>query len=242
MLLSCRGRPSLPVGKIVAVGRNYADHVREMAPGASRSAPLVPDAEPILFLKPASALVVCDGATASEVELPPFSRLVHHEVELVVRVGRGGRRFTRDEAFASVDALAVGLDLTARDLQNAAKRQGDPWSVAKGFDQSAPLSPLVPFDAATERERLAALELTLAVNGTVRQRGCTADLITPVVELVAFVSSRFRLEPGDLLFTGTPAGVGPLLAGDEAVAELRVRGASGASLTRLAIRCVAPKT
>jgi len=224
--LGCAGRATLPVGKVVAVGRNYADHAREMG-HATR------DEEPLLFLKPASALVPGGG----EVELPAFSAKVHHEVELVVRVARDGRRFSVAEAAAAIDAVAVGLDLTARDLQERAKQRGDPWAVAKGFDQSAPLSPLVALD---RPERLRALALSLTVNGVVRQRGRTAEMITPVAELVAFVSTRFRLEAGDLLFTGTPAGVGPLARGDVAVAELRDDDAAAAArppVAALTIRC-----
>jgi len=232
--LACPGRATLPVGKIVAVGRNYADHAREMGHAAR-------DEEPLLFLKPPSALVPGGG----EVELPSFSANVHHEVELVVRIARDGRRWRATEAAGAIDAIAVGLDLTARDLQERAKKRGDPWAVAKGFDSSAPLSALVALDRAS---RLRALALTLAVNGVVRQRGRTADLVTPVVELVAFVSTRFRLEAGDLLFTGTPAGVGPLVKGDVAVAELReddgngdaagvAAGAARPPLATLEIRC-----
>ncbi len=223
--LACPGRPTLPVGKIVAVGRNYADHAREMGHAAG-------DAEPILFLKPASALVPGGGA----IELPRFSAEVHHEVELVVRIGRDGRSLDRTQAAAAIDAIAVGLDLTARDLQRRAKAAGDPWAVAKGFDQSAPLSPLVALD---DPARLAALALELQVNGARRQHGCTARLLTPVVELVQFVSSRFRLEAGDLLFTGTPSGVGPLHRGDVALATLHADAIreGAAPLARLEIEC-----
>jgi len=221
--LACPGRPTLAVGKIVAVGRNYADHVREMggAPAAG--------VEPILFLKPPSALVLGAGSQGRcEVELPSFSAQVHHEVELVVRVGRPLRRADASAALAAIDAIAVGLDLTARDLQSRARERGEPWSVAKGFDGSAPLSPLValePKDAKDAAARLAELEVALAVNGASRQRGRVPDMTTPVPQLLAFVSSRFRLEPGDLVFTGTPAGVGPVVAGDVAVAELRAKAA-----------------
>ena len=242
--LACPGRPRLPVGKIVAVGRNYAEHVREMRE-MSGSVGVGARAEPVLFLKPPSALVPGEGPDGRcEVALPSFSRLVHHEVELVVRVGRGGRRFNPAEARAAIDALAVGLDLTARDLQNQAKERGDPWAIAKGFDGSAPISPLVPVDAEPQGAaggpgRLGRLELELSVNGALRQRGSTADLLLPVAELVAFVSSRFRLEPGDLVFTGTPAGVGPLVAGDVAIATVKDAG-SAMPLARLEVRCVPP--
>lgn len=235
--LPCAGRPTLAVGKIVAVGRNFADHVREMG-GTPAAA-----ADPVLFLKPPSALLLGAGAEGRcDVELPPFSRLVHHEVELVVRIGRDGRRLDRDAARAAIDAFAVGLDLTARDLQARAKERGEPWTVAKGFDGAAPLSPLVALDPPRPGgapDRLARLELALAVNGVERQRGRTADLLFPVPELVAWISARMRLEAGDLIFTGTPAGVGLLQPGDVAVATLAEAGGGG-TLARLEVRCRAP--
>ncbi|MBM4015447.1 MAG: fumarylacetoacetate hydrolase family protein [Planctomycetes bacterium] len=223
--LACPGRPTLPVGKIVAVGRNFADHAREMGHAA-------PDAEPLLFLKPSSALVPGGGL----IELPEFSDEIDHEVELVVRIGRDGRRLDRAQAAAAIDAIAVGLDLTARDLQRRAKAAGDPWAVAKGFDQSAPLSALIALDDAA---RLAALAVELRVNGELRQQGATAAMITPVIDLVRFASHRFRLEAGDLIFTGTPAGVGRLRRGDRALATLRdVDAATGAApCATLAIEC-----
>lgn len=219
----CPRRPTLAVGKIVAVGRNYADHVREMGGGAADP--------PVLFLKPSSALVAGGGTIA----LPDFSNEVHHEVELVLRVGRGGTRLAADEAARAVDACGVGLDLTARDLQSEARKRGEPWAVAKGFDGSAPLSALVPVD---DVRALAGLELQLSVNGVPRQHGSVAQMILSLAELVAFVSTRFRLEPGDLLFTGTPAGVGPVRAGDVAVATLGLAGAL--PIARLDVRFVAP--
>jgi len=227
--LSCAGRPTLPVGKIVAVGRNYADHVREMGGAATV-------VEPVLFLKPPSALVLgAPPAGRCEVELPPFSSQIQHEVELVVRIGAPARRVGPAAALAAVDAIAIGIDLTARDLQTRAKERGEPWSVAKGFDGSAPLSPLVALEPAGAAARLAGLELLLSVNGRERQRGSTAAMLMAVPELVAFVSSRFRLEPGDLVFTGTPAGVGPVVVGD------RLNGRI-AGLTSLAIDIVAAES
>jgi 2-keto-4-pentenoate hydratase/2-oxohepta-3-ene-1,7-dioic acid hydratase in catechol pathway len=220
----CAGRPLLAVGKIVAVGRNYADHVREMGGGTADP--------PVLFLKPPSALVPGGGTIA----LPPFSREVHHEVELVVRVATGGERLAPAEAARAIDACAVGLDLTARDLQSEARKRGEPWAVAKGFDGSAPLSELVAVD---DVAALGDLELALTVNDVPRQLGHVARMLLPLPELVAFVSSRFRLEPGDLIFTGTPAGVGPVHAGDVVVATLGTNGAP--PLARLEVRFVAPR-
>ena len=224
---------ALPVSKIVAVGRNYADHAREM--GATPAAIAQGAAEPILFLKPPSALVACGRGETVDVELPSFSRMIHHEVELVLQIGRRARRIAASDADSVIAAVTVGLDLTARDLQAAARKAGDPWCVAKGFDQSAPIGPLVALREVGDVAALGRLTLSLAVNGTQRQRGSTADLLTPIPELVAFISSRFTLEPGDLLFTGTPAGVGPLVAGD--LADARLTTADGRELAALSIRC-----
>ena len=222
---SCPGRPTLPVGKIVAVGRNYADHAREMGNAAADP--------PVLFLKPPSALVAGGGA----ITLPSFSREVHHEVELVVRIGSGGARLSPAAAARAVDACAVGIDLTARDLQSEAKKRGEPWAVAKGFDGSAPVSSFVPVDDPAE---LSAWELALAVNGVARQRGGIAQMTLPLPELVAFVSSRFRLVAGDLIFTGTPAGVGAVRAGDGVVATLGPADAAAPRKARLEVRFTAP--
>jgi 5-carboxymethyl-2-hydroxymuconate isomerase len=195
----------LRVGKILAVGRNYAEHNAEM--GNARSVP------PVLFLKPPSA-VVHDGGVVS---LPLGLGQVHHEVELVVAIGRSGRAIPEDAAMEHVLGYAVGLDLTLRDLQAEAKKKGEPWDLAKGFDGSAPVSHVVP------RERVldvTALSLTLDVNGVRRQEGSVSEMLYGVAALVAYASRWITLERGDLLFTGTPSGVGPLVAGDSVVARL----------------------
>jgi len=195
----------LRVGKILAVGRNYADHNAEMG-----NAPSVP---PVLFLKPPSALVH-DGGT---VILPTGMGAVHHEVELVVAIGRTGRAIPESAALDHVLGYAVGLDLTLRDVQNEAKKKGEPWDLAKGFDGSAPVSQVVPREHAGDVTNLA---LTLDVNGVRKQAGSTAQMLHGVAALVAYASRWITLERGDLLFTGTPSGVGPLVAGDKVVARL----------------------
>lgn len=202
---SVAGGVTRPLGKILCVGRNYGEHAREMG------AP-VPE-EPFFFLKPVTSWL---DAPAS-IRLPRFSREVHHEVEMVVRVGAMLRDATPAEAEAAVDAVAVGLDLTARDVQAKAKAAGLPWTLAKGFDGAAPVGVFVPVRAAAE---LADLELALEVNGLTRQRARTSAMIHSVPALLAFLSARMTLEPGDLLFTGTPAGVQPLVAGDALLASL----------------------
>jgi 2-keto-4-pentenoate hydratase/2-oxohepta-3-ene-1,7-dioic acid hydratase in catechol pathway len=205
---------TLPIGKLLCIGRNYAEHASEMQSN-------VPD-EPMVFLKPASA-VVRDGA---EVRLPPHSNDVHHEVELVAVIGRGGRDIPEADALNHVAAYAVGLDMTARDLQAAAKERRHPWSVAKGFDTFAPLGPLTPADEVGDPQQLV---LELKVNGETRQKARTDRMIFPVATLVHYCSQIFTLQPGDLLYTGTPSGVGAVAEGDELeatatrCAPLRVR-------------------
>ncbi|HYE95103.1 MAG TPA: fumarylacetoacetate hydrolase family protein [Rubricoccaceae bacterium] len=188
-------------GKLLCIGRNYAAHVREMADVSALPA------EPVVFLKPSTALVPSGGT----VVLPRQSQDVHHEVELVAVIGKGGRHIPEADALAHVEAYALGLDLTARDLQARAKAEKGPWSVAKGFDTFAPLGPLAPAADVGDPQ---ALDLTLRVNGEVRQHGATADMIFPIARLVAYLSSVFTLEPGDLIYTGTPEGVGPVRDGD----------------------------
>jgi acylpyruvate hydrolase len=195
----------LRVGKILAVGRNYADHNAEMG-----QAPMVP---PVLFLKPPSALVHDGGV----VTLPTGLGQIHHEVELVVVIGRPGRAIPEQAAFEHVLGYAVGLDLTLRDVQNEAKKKGEPWDLAKGFDGSAPVSLVVPRERAGD---VSSLPLTLDVNGARRQSGSTREMLHGVAALVAYASRWITLERGDLLFTGTPSGVGPLVAGDTVAAAL----------------------
>ncbi|MFP4228129.1 MAG: fumarylacetoacetate hydrolase family protein [Salinivenus sp.] len=191
---------SLPIGKLLCIGRNYADHASEMDSD-------VPE-EPMVFLKPASAVI----RTGEQVLLPPQSSDVHHEVELVAVIGRGGRDIPVADALDHVAAYAVGLDMTARDLQAAAKERRHPWSVAKGFDTFAPLGPLTSADDVGDPQRLM---LQLAVNGDTRQKARTDRMIFPVATLIHYCSQIFTLQPGDLLYTGTPSGVGAVSEGDE---------------------------
>ena len=201
MKISLPQRPApVPVGKLLCIGRNYADHAAEM----NREAP----DEPMVFLKPTSALI----RTGGTVELPPQSQEIHHEVELVAVIGKEGKNISRDEVLDHVAAYAVGLDMTARDLQATAKEQRHPWSVAKGFDTFAPLGPLTSAAAVEDPQDL---RIRLSVNGEVRQNASTRRLLFPVGELVQYCSQIFTLSPGDLLYTGTPSGVGPVADGDE---------------------------
>jgi 2-keto-4-pentenoate hydratase/2-oxohepta-3-ene-1,7-dioic acid hydratase in catechol pathway len=200
-----------PVHRIYCVGRNFADHAREM--GASPADPAA-RGRPVFFLKPADAIVL-DGV----VPYPPGTRELHHEVELVVGLGQDAPHgeLSREAAAALVESCGVGLDLTRRDLQAEAKARGLPWDIGKAFDASAPLSALVPVADAGD---LATRTLTLEINGERRQHGALRDLVWDVPDILVELSKLYRLRAGDLVFMGTPAGVGPLAVGDRFRASL----------------------
>lgn len=194
------GGDPFPVRRIYCVGRNYAAHAREM--GAD------PDREPpFFFMKPADA-IVADG---SAIPYPPRTANLHHEIELVVAIGTGGRDIPVESALDHVYGYGVGLDMTRRDLQNAAKKEGKPWDMGKGFDQSAPCGTL---RRAADIGHPDKGSVTLSVNGELRQKGDLSDLIWSVSETIAYLSGLVELQPGDLIYTGTPEGVGPVVAGD----------------------------
>lgn len=217
-----RGGGTFPVRRIYCVGRNFADHAKEM--GAVAPASKAERGQPVFFLKPADA-VVTNGA---DVPYPPGTNDLHHEVELVVALGTDAPAgvLAPEDAGPLIFGYGVGLDLTRRDLQGAAKAKGLPWDIGKGFDHSAPISELV---LASEVAALEALTLTLKINGEIRQHGALNDLIWDVPDILHELSKLFALKAGDLVFMGTPAGVGPMLAGDtfvatlDGVAELRGR-------------------
>ncbi len=198
----------LPVRRIFCVGRNYAAHAREMGRDPDRE-------PPFFFTKPADALVDDRAGVA----YPPATAELHHEGELVVALGRGGRDIAPAAALALVWGYGIGNDLTRRDLQAEAKAAGRPWDMGKGFDASAPCGPIHPVAAVGHPDRGA---LTVHVNGTLRQRGDLAELIWPVPEIIACLSRLVALAPGDLIYTGTPAGVGALVPND--VCEVAVDG------------------
>jgi fumarylpyruvate hydrolase len=189
-----------PVHRIYCVGRNYADHAREM--GAD------PKTEPpIFFTKPADAIV----ANGASVQYPPRTENLHYEVELVVAIGRGGRAISTQQAREHIFGYGVGNDLTRRDLQNAAKKKGHPWDIGKAFDASAPIGALRSASMGhIERGRI-----WLQVNGKIRQESDVAEMIWSVPEIIAELSTLFELKAGDLIYTGTPAGVGPLEPSDQ---------------------------
>ena len=187
-----------PVRRIYCVGRNYAAHRREMG-GDDRD-------PPFFFAKPADAIVV-PGAT---VPYPPRTANLHHEIELVVALKGGGSNVPVESALDLVFGYAVGVDLTRRDLQNAAKDKGQPWEAGKAFDASAPISAIKPWTGPAPQGRIA-----ISVNGTVKQEGVVADMIWNVAEIISEASKLWTLAPGDLIFTGTPEGVAPIVAGDK---------------------------
>jgi 2-keto-4-pentenoate hydratase/2-oxohepta-3-ene-1,7-dioic acid hydratase in catechol pathway len=197
------------VGKILCLGRNYAEHAKEM----QADIPKVP----VVFLKPATA-IIHDG---ERILLPPFARELHHEVELVVLIGREGRDIPEHAAPDHIAGYAVGLDMTLRDVQSDAKKQGLPWSVAKGFDTSAPVSRFRPAREIPDPHNLG---IRLCVNSHVRQESTTAKMIFRLERIVSYLSTVFTLEAGDLIFTGTPDGVGPVLPGDTLEASIDMIG------------------
>ena len=204
-----------PVRRIFCIGRNYAEHAAEMGASVDR-------ANPVFFCKPADA-IVADGA---DIPYPLATQELHHEVEMVVALQSGGIDIAEVDALRHVFGYAVGLDLTRRDLQAAAKAKGLPWDTAKAFDHSAPLSAI---RAALEIGHPQHAALTLEINGAMRQQSDISQMIFNVSEILARLSRLFELKAGDLIFTGTPAGVGPLVRGDvvharlAGVAELRGR-------------------
>lgn len=193
------------VGKILCVARNYRSHATELGNE--------PPSEPVFFLKPASSII----GPREKAIIPPYSQLCHHEVELAVLIGKWGKNIPKQEAMNHVAGYGVGIDLTLRDVQQRLKEQGLPWDQAKGFDTSCPLSDFVPASRVSDPHNL---HLTLSVNGDLRQDGNTSEMIHTIPDLISTASSIFTLEKGDILLTGTPSGVGPVVPGDQVCAEI----------------------
>ena len=194
-----------PIGKIICLARNYAEHARELG----NETP----AAPVLFMKPASS-VIGDGEA---VRIPPYSQECHYEVELAVLIGTQARNVATDKALECVAGYGVAIDMTLRDVQNSLKAKGLPWEIAKGFDTACPLSDFVPAAAVADPH---SLNLKLAVNGEERQNGTSSDMINRIPQIIAHISGIFTLDPGDVILTGTPAGVGRVAAGDVMTAEI----------------------
>lgn len=197
------GGGEFPVRRIYCVGRNYSEHAQEM--GYTGREP------PFFFMKPADAIVAVAEGQTGRISYPTLTANLHHEVELVVAIGKGGSAIAAAAAPAHIWGYAIGLDMTRRDLQNEMKKQGRPWCIGKAFEHSAPIGTLVPYTQTGELLRGA---ITLSVNGVVRQKGDLGDLIWSVNETIEQLSLAWTLQPGDLIFTGTPAGVGAVVRGD----------------------------
>ena len=208
------GGGQFPVRRVFCVGRNYADHAREMGSDPDRE-------PPFFFSKPADAVTV-----AAAIPCDKISKKLEFEGELVVAIGKGGANITADKALDHVYGYSVGCDLTRRDMQGEAKKAGRPWDMSKGFDNSGPMAPIQPVSAIGHPAEGA---LTLAVNGAVKQNGDIGQMIWPVADVIAFLSELVELAPGDLIFTGTPSGVGPVVKGDKI--EIACAGVTSFSFT-----------
>jgi len=195
-----------PVNRVYCVGRNYEEHAKEM--GFTGREP------PFFFLKPANALVVIEDGQTGNMPYPSLTQNFHHEIELVVAIGTGGKNIKAADAMKHIYGYAVGLDMTRRDLQNEAKKLGRPWDIGKGFDHSAPIGPITRAADAGDIENA---EIYLQVNGQDRQRSDTSKLIWNIAESIEHLSAAWELQPGDLILSGTPAGVAAVVAGDTLV-------------------------
>ena len=204
-----------PIGKILCIGRNYSEHIKELGNP-------IPDA-PVIFIKPASS-VIGEGET---IVIPPYSNDCHHEAELALLVGRKGKDIPVDQAMEAIAGYGVGIDLTLRDVQSELKKKGLPWEIAKGFDTSCPLSVFVEASGVADPQNL---QVRMTVNGEVRQDGNTSMMIHRIPSIISYMSGRFTLEPGDVILTGTPAGVSRIVSGDRLTAEI-----SGVATLRVSV-------
>lgn len=195
----------LSYGSVFCIGRNYTDHIKEMESEQTSN--------PIVFLKPRSSII----HSGESVQIPEQSKDVHHEAELVLLIGEHTKNVSPEESQKSIRAVAVGIDFTARDIQSAAKKDGRPWTLAKGFDTFAPVGNFIPFN---QQMDLSDLMIELTVNGDVRQQDSTSLMIFDPASIISHLSHQFTLTPGDLIFTGTPKGVSAVAPGDLITATL----------------------
>jgi 5-carboxymethyl-2-hydroxymuconate isomerase len=194
-----------PIGKILCVGRNYLEHIKELGNAT-------PEA-PVIFIKPASSVI----GEGEAIVIPPYSHDCHHEAELALLIGRMGKDIPVDQAMEYIAGYGVGIDLTLRDVQGELKKKGLPWEIAKGFDTSCPLSAFVEASDVADPQNL---QIRLTVNGGIRQDGNTSMMIHRIPAIISHMSGRFTLDPGDVILTGTPAGVSRIVSGDTLVAEI----------------------
>lgn len=193
------------VGKILCIGRNYVDHINELG----NELP----AAPVIFSKPSSSII----GNGELIRIPPYSTECHHEVELALLIGRSGKSIPESKALEYISGYGVAIDLTLRDVQADLKKKGLPWDIAKGFDTACPLSDFAPASDVPDPQQL---QIRLTVNGCIRQDGSTSLMIHSAAQLISHLSSIFTLEPGDVILTGTPAGVSKIVSGDKLVAEI----------------------
>ncbi|PAU95848.1 isomerase/hydrolase [Aliifodinibius salipaludis] len=199
------GLPHLQFRNIFCIGRNYVEHAKEL----NNEVP----SQPLVFLKPTSSIIF-DG---DNIQIPPQSGNVHHEVELAVAIDRAGKNIPKEKALKHVGGYGIGIDITARDIQQKAKEKGHPWTVAKGFDTFAPLSTFIEKDRIEDPQNI---DLQISVNGEIRQSDSTKLMIFTVADLIHYLSTIFTLQPGDIILTGTPKGVSPITKGDNIEATL----------------------
>lgn len=197
---------TVTIGKILCIGRNYVDHIRELG----NEAP----AAPVVFMKPASSVIGAGGT----VVIPAYSDNCHHEAELALLIGTTCRNINAAEAISCLAGYGVAIDLTLRDVQDELKKKGLPWDIAKGFDTACPLSAFIPAEQVADPQNLT---ITMTVNGELRQNGSTSLMIHSAAQIISHLSSIFTLEPGDIILTGTPAGVSRVVAGDLLCAEIK---------------------
>ena len=209
-----------PVRRIYCVGRNYVEHAKEM--GFTGREP------PFFFLKPSDAIVVVNAGETGSMPYPSLTKDLHHEIELVVAIGKGGKNIKATDAQKHIYGYAVGLDMTRRDLQGEMKKLGRPWCIGKAFDASAPIGPITPVAAAGD---VANAEICIQVNGKDRQRSNVAKLIWNIGETIEHISAAWELQPGDLIYSGTPEGVAAVVAGDTMVGHV-------AGLTSITVKVV----
>lgn len=199
--------------RIFCIGRNYQEHIKELATVLPSSKSDAPPREPAIFMKPVPCLVT----SGQDLHRPPYGKNLHHEVEIVVLVGREGKNLSEDQAGSYIAGITLGLDLTLRDVQNDLKKQGLPWELSKAFDGSAPIGEFVAYDEKTVN--LENIAFKCSVNGVLRQQGNSGEMIFPIRTIISFLSHRWTLKPGDIIYTGTPSGVGPLASGDTITIE-----------------------
>ena len=202
-----------PVHRIYCVGRNYEEHAKEM--GFTGREP------PFFFLKPTDAVVAVEAGQTGVIPYPSLTSNLHHEIELVVAIGTGGKNILAADAHTHIYGYAVGLDLTRRDLQGEMKKQGRPWCIGKGYDHSAPIGPITP---AAQAGDVANAELYVQVGGKDRQRSHVSKLIRNIAETIEHLSAAWELQPGDLIYTGTPEGVAAVVSGDTMVGGIQGLG------------------